>query len=117
MIIIGVAAFVGALLLYTDRVKAYSLAPIGLSAGIIVLLVLKGKSAGAASVAAGYIIGGILQLGILVAVLLSGRYRKSHNMSWGIRHGIEAPEAKSMARQSVWVLMQSEVGGGLAGQV
>jgi len=107
LIIIGTAAYIGAILLFTERVKAYSLAPIGLSVGIILILVLHGKDSGAESVAIGYLIGGVMQLVILAVVLFSPRFRRSQDMTFGLRGGLTISEAKSISKQSIWVLLQS----------
>ncbi len=107
LVIIGIAAYVGGILLYTESVRIYSLAPIGLSLGVILSLAVKGSDAGARALAMGFLLGGGLQLGALVVAFLSPGYRRRHQVSWGIRDGLTAREAKAIFVQSLWVFLQS----------
>ncbi len=74
MIVIGLAAFTGALLLAHDRPLSYSLCPILFNVGWIGGMVLFHRSLGMTSLAVGVLAGGVLYLlATLVALAVAGR--------------------------------------------
>lgn len=107
LVIIGMAAFVGGILLYSDMVRIYALAPMGLSIGVIAALIRKGTSSDATTLAIGFLLGGCLQFMALVAVFLSSKYRRDHGVQWRVRNGLTRPEARRISSQTAWVFMQS----------
>ncbi|MFO7897815.1 MAG: murein biosynthesis integral membrane protein MurJ [Planctomycetota bacterium] len=75
MVIIGLAAFCGALLLAHDRALAYSASPILFNVGWIGGMVLLHRRLGTYSLAVGVLAGGVLYLAATVAALAAARRR------------------------------------------
>jgi putative peptidoglycan lipid II flippase len=107
MIIIGAAAFTGGIILYGESVRIYSLAPAGLSIGVIAVLLIKGAASDARTLSIGFLAGAAIHLFILVGVIISPSYRRTHRLSWNLRPGPTVSEARSTGAQSVWVFFQS----------
>jgi UDP-N-acetylglucosamine--N-acetylmuramyl-(pentapeptide) pyrophosphoryl-undecaprenol N-acetylglucosamine transferase len=107
MVVIGLASFVGGLLLFLDATATYALAPIMLSVGVIVGIIGLKPYLGMYSMAVGFVLGGILQFLIQIPVL----FRSSRKSELGMRYetGSEEPmpELKEVGRQSGWILGQS----------
>ena len=107
MVAIGLASYVGGLLLFLDATVTYALAPIMLSIGVIVGIVALKPYLGIYSMAVGFVLGGILQFLIQIPVLI----RSSRRSELGVRYGTDPteslPELKEVGRQSGWIFGQS----------
>ena len=107
MVTIGLASFVGGLLLFLDATATYSLAPVMLSVGVVVGIVALKPQLGMYSLAVGFVLGGILQFLIQIPVLIRAASQSSLDMKYVIAPGERVSELKEVGRQSNWIFWQS----------
>jgi UDP-N-acetylglucosamine--N-acetylmuramyl-(pentapeptide) pyrophosphoryl-undecaprenol N-acetylglucosamine transferase len=108
MVAIGLASFVGGLLLFLDATVSYSIAPVFLSIGAIGGIVVFEPYVGIYSMAVAFVLGGMLQFLVQIPPLI----RASRRSDLGIRfslggRGETIPEMGEVGRQSGWILLQS----------
>jgi UDP-N-acetylglucosamine--N-acetylmuramyl-(pentapeptide) pyrophosphoryl-undecaprenol N-acetylglucosamine transferase len=108
MVAIGLASFVGGLLLFLDATVSYSIAPVFLSIGAIGGIVVFEPYLGIYSMAAAFVLGGVLQFLVQIPPLV----RASRRSGLGIRfslggRGEAVPEMSEVGGQSGWILLQS----------
>jgi putative peptidoglycan lipid II flippase len=75
MLFIGLAAFVGSLLNFFERNWIFAFAPIMLSVGVIAGIVWLEPVIGDYSIAAGYLLGALLQFAVHIPFLVSKKFR------------------------------------------
>ncbi|MFP3869511.1 MAG: murein biosynthesis integral membrane protein MurJ, partial [Syntrophobacteria bacterium] len=107
MVAIGLASFVGGLLLFLDATATYALAPVMLSVGVILGIVALKPYLGMYSMAVGFALGGILMFVFQVPVLIRASRRGNLGMRYIVRRAEPAPELQEVGRQSGWILLQS----------
>jgi UDP-N-acetylglucosamine--N-acetylmuramyl-(pentapeptide) pyrophosphoryl-undecaprenol N-acetylglucosamine transferase len=107
MVAIGLASFIGGLLLFLDATATYALAPVMLSVGVIVGIVGLKPYLGMYSMAVGFVLGGILQFLIQIPVLIRSSRKSELSMRFGRGAGEPMPELKEVGRQSGWIFGQS----------
>ncbi len=96
MVLIGLAAFCGSLLLAHGQVWAYGLAPALFNVGWIATMAASHRQLGIYSLGLGVLIGGVLQLAASVIALLWGRRRGRVRGGYRASHGL-ADESASRA--------------------
>jgi UDP-N-acetylglucosamine--N-acetylmuramyl-(pentapeptide) pyrophosphoryl-undecaprenol N-acetylglucosamine transferase len=107
MVAIGLASFIGGLLLFLDATATYALAPIMLSIGVIVGIVALKPYIGMYSMAVGFVLGGLLQFLIQIPVLIRSSRKSELSMRYAVGSGESMPELKEVGRQSGWIFGQS----------
>ncbi len=107
MVVIGLASFVGGLLLFLDATVTYALAPVMLSIGVVVGISALKPYLGMYSMAVGFVLGGILQFLIQIPVLIQSSRRSNLDMRYMAARGEPAPELKEVGKQSGWIFGQS----------
>jgi putative peptidoglycan lipid II flippase len=107
MVVIGLASFVGGLLLFLDATATYALAPIMLSVGVIVGIIGLNPYLGMYSMAAGFVLGGILQFLIQIPILIRSSRQSELSMRYATGSGEPMPEQREVVRQSGWIFGQS----------
>jgi UDP-N-acetylglucosamine--N-acetylmuramyl-(pentapeptide) pyrophosphoryl-undecaprenol N-acetylglucosamine transferase len=107
MVAIGLASFVGGLLLFLDATATYALAPIMLSIGVIVGIIALTPHIGMYSLAVGFVLGGVLQFIIQIPILIRSSRRSNLDMRYMAALGEPVPELKEVGRQSGWIFGQS----------
>jgi len=107
MVAIGLASFVGGLLLFLDATATYALAPIMLSVGVIVGIIGLKPYIGMYSMAVGFVLGGILQFLIQIPVLIRSSRQSELGMRYATGSEEPMPELREVGRQSGWILGQS----------
>lgn len=107
MVAIGLASFVGGLLLFLDATATYALAPIMLSIGVIIGIIALKPYIGMYSVAVGFVLGGVLQFIIQIPILIRSSRRSDLGMQYMAALGEPVPELKEVGRQSGWIFGQS----------
>ena len=107
MVLIGMAAFVGGLLLFMDATDVYGFAPVMLSVGVIAGVVFLSKKIGIYALAVGFLLGSLLQLMYQIPYLIkkSREYRGKLRLS--LRGGEKIPEMNTVGKQSGWIFLQS----------
>ena len=107
MVAIGMASFVGGLLLFLDATATYALAPVMLSVGVILAIIVLKPYLGMYSMAVGFVLGGILQFLIQIPVLIRSSRSSDLGMRYTAASGESIPELKEVGRQSGWIFGQS----------
>jgi UDP-N-acetylglucosamine--N-acetylmuramyl-(pentapeptide) pyrophosphoryl-undecaprenol N-acetylglucosamine transferase len=107
MVVIGLASFVGGLLLFLDATAAYALAPIMLSIGVIIGIIALTPYIGMYSLAVGFVLGGVLQFIIQIPILIRSSRRSNLGMRYLATLGEPVSELKEVGRQSGWIFGQS----------
>jgi UDP-N-acetylglucosamine--N-acetylmuramyl-(pentapeptide) pyrophosphoryl-undecaprenol N-acetylglucosamine transferase len=107
MVAIGLASFVGGLLLFLDATATYALAPVMLSIGVILGIVALVPFLGMYSMAVGFVLGGVLQFLIQIPVLIRAARRSDLSMRYMVGKGETVPEIREVGRQSGWIFGQS----------
>ncbi|UCG13289.1 MAG: murein biosynthesis integral membrane protein MurJ [Deltaproteobacteria bacterium] len=107
MIAIGMASFVGGLLLFLDATRTYALAPVMLSVGVILGIILLQPYIGMYSMAVGFILGGLLQFVCQIPALIRASRRSDLDICYTTAAGEPMPEFKEVGRQSGWIFSQS----------
>jgi UDP-N-acetylglucosamine--N-acetylmuramyl-(pentapeptide) pyrophosphoryl-undecaprenol N-acetylglucosamine transferase len=107
MVAIGLASFVGGLLLFLDATATYALAPIMLSVGVIAGIIALKPYIGMYSMAVGFVLGGILQFLIQIPALIRASRRTDLRMRYSVTSGEPRRELKEVGRQSGWIFGQS----------
>ena len=107
MVAIGLASYVGGLLLFLDATVTYALAPIMLSIGVIVSIIGLKPYLGMYSMAVGFVLGGILQFLIQIPVLIRSSRRSDLGMGYRTDSTESIPELREVGRQSGWIFGQS----------
>ncbi len=107
MVAIGLASFVGGLLLFLDATAIYALAPVMLSVGVILGIIVLKPYMGMYSIAVGFILGGILQFLVQIPVLIRASRRSNLEMHYRVAAREPTPELKEVGRQSGWIFWQS----------
>ncbi len=107
MVAIGLASFVGGLLLFLDATVTYALAPVMLSVGVILGIIVLKPYIGMYSLAAGFVLGGILQFIVQIPALIRASRRSNLDMQYRATAGERVPELKEVGRQSGWIFWQS----------
>ncbi len=107
MVAIGLASFLGGLLLFLDATATYALAPVMLSVGVILGIIVLKPYIGMYSLAVGFVLGGILQFLIQIPVLIRASRRSNLQMKYVARAGKPEPELGEVGRQSGWIFWQS----------
>jgi UDP-N-acetylglucosamine--N-acetylmuramyl-(pentapeptide) pyrophosphoryl-undecaprenol N-acetylglucosamine transferase len=107
MVAIGLASFVGGLLLFLDATAGYALAPVMLSVGVVLGVVALTPYLGMYSMAVGFVLGGMLMFLFQIPMLI----RASRRTDLGLRYIAATPEAtpelREVGRQSGWIFLQS----------
>ncbi|MFH1732884.1 MAG: murein biosynthesis integral membrane protein MurJ [Planctomycetota bacterium] len=93
VVLIGVAAFLGSLLLAHGQTWAYGLAPTLFNAGWIATMVLLHRRLGVYSLVLGVVVGGALQLLASAVLLALGRRRGLVRGGWQVSVGFADPAA------------------------
>jgi UDP-N-acetylglucosamine--N-acetylmuramyl-(pentapeptide) pyrophosphoryl-undecaprenol N-acetylglucosamine transferase len=107
MVAIGLASYVGGLLLFLDATVTYALAPIMLSVGVIVGIIALKPYLGMYSMAVGFVLGGILQFLIQIPVLIRSSRKSELGMGYRTNSTESMPELREVGRQSGWIFGQS----------
>lgn len=107
MVAIGLASYVGGLLLFLDATVTYALAPIMLSVGVIVGIIALKPYLGIYSMAVGFVLGGILQFFIQIPVLIRSSRKSELGMGYTTDSKESMPELREVGRQSGWIFGQS----------
>jgi putative peptidoglycan lipid II flippase len=107
MIAIGLASFVGGLLLFLDATAIYALAPVMLSVGVVLGIIALKPYMGMYSLAVGFVLGGVLQFLIQIPVLIRASNRSNLQMKYMATARGPVPELKEVGRQSGWIFSQS----------
>ena len=107
MVAIGLASYVGGLLLFLDATVTYAIAPIMLSIGVIIGIIGLKPYLGLYSMAVGFVLGGILQFLIQIPVLIRSSRRSELGMGYRTDSKESMPELREVGRQSGWILGQS----------
>ncbi len=107
MVAIGLASFVGGLLLFLDATVTYALAPVMLSVGVILGIIVLKPYIGMYSLAVGFVLGGVLQFLVQIPVLVRASRRGNLDIRYITAAGEPTPELKVVGRQSGWILGQS----------
>lgn len=100
MLFIGLAAFIGSLLNFFDKNWIFAFAPVMLSVGVIVSIVLFEPAIGGYSIALGYVLGAFLQF--LIQLIYAGRksFRKETGAKYRFRFKDSSPEVGVIKRES-----------------
>ncbi|MBW1980600.1 MAG: murein biosynthesis integral membrane protein MurJ [Deltaproteobacteria bacterium] len=108
MLVIGLAAFTGGLLLFLDATGVYAFAPVFLSVGVILGIVVFKPFMGMYSIALGFVLGALLQLFFQVPFLVRAARRNCLHIESVLRpEGESLPELREVGRQSGWIFLQS----------
>lgn len=108
MVAIGLASFVGGLLLFLDATASYSLAPVFLSIGAIGGIVILEPYLGVYSMAVAFVLGGMLQFLVQIPPLIRASRRSGLGIQFSLgATGESVPEMREVGRQSGWILLQS----------
>jgi len=107
MVAIGLASFVGGLLLFLDATATYALAPIMLSVGVVVGIIALKPYLGIYSMAVGFVLGGILQFLIQIPVLIRSSRKSELGIGYSTDSTESVPELREVGRQSGWIFGQS----------
>jgi len=108
MVAIGLASFVGGLLLFLDATASYSLAPMFLSIGAVGGIVIFEPYVGIYSMAVAFVLGGVLQFLVQIPPLIRASRRSGLGLQFSLgRAGEGVPEMREVGRQSGPILLQS----------
>ena len=94
MVAIGLASFVGGLLLFLDATATYALAPVMLSVGVILGIILLKPYLGMYSMAVGFVLGGALQFLFQIPILIWASRRSNLGIRYIAATGEKVPELK-----------------------
>ncbi len=107
MVLIGMAAFVGGLLLFMDATDVYGFAPVMLSVGVIAGVVLLSRKIGIYALAVGFLLGGLLQLLYQLPYLYKRSREYRGKLRFNLVGGDKIPEISIVGKQSGWIFLQS----------
>ncbi len=107
MVLIGMAAFVGGLLLFMDATDVYGFAPVMLSVGVIAGVIFLSRKIGIYALAVGFLVGGLLQLLYQVPYLVKKSREYRGRLRLNLVAGDKIPEMKTVGKQSGWIFLQS----------
>jgi UDP-N-acetylglucosamine--N-acetylmuramyl-(pentapeptide) pyrophosphoryl-undecaprenol N-acetylglucosamine transferase len=107
MIAIGLASFVGGLLLFLDATAIYSFAPVTLSLGVIVGILALKPYLGMYSIAVGFVLGGFFQFFFQIPFLIRASRQSKLSISYQVGAKEPMPELREVGRQSGWIFWQS----------
>lgn len=107
MLIIGLAAFVGSMLNFFEMNKIYSLAPAMLSVGVILGIIYLRASLGIYALAAGFLIGGILELLIQIPYLLHKKIRVATQAKYSPVIEFREQEFRTVGRESGFIFLKA----------
>ncbi len=107
MVAIGLASFVGGLLLFLDATATYALAPVMLSVGVIAGIIALTPYLGIYSMAVGFVLGGVLQFLIQIPILIRASHRSELGLRYSFTSSEPTPELKEVGQQSGWIFGQS----------
>ena len=109
MVIIGLAAFVGSILNFFEMNKIYSLAPAMLSVGVILGILFLRPVLGIYALAAGFLIGGILELLIQIPFLLHKKIRVETRAEYSPVIEFREKEFRTVGRESGFIFLKAFV--------
>jgi len=108
MVAIGLASFVGGLLLFLDATVSYSLAPMFLSIGAVGGIVILQPFVGIYSMAVAFVLGGVLQFLVQIPPLIRASRRSGLGLRFSMGDAGEGvAEMMEVGRQSRWIFLQS----------
>ena len=107
MVLIGMAAFVGGLLLFMDATDVYGFAPVMLSVGVIAGVVFLSRKIGIYALAVGFVLGGLLQLLYQVPYLVKKSREYRGKLKLDLISNEKIPEMRVVGQQSGWIFLQS----------
>ena len=107
MVLIGMAAFVGGLLLFMDATDIYGFAPVMLSVGVIAGVVLLSSKIGIYALAVGFLLGGLLQLLIQIPYLVKRSREYGGKLRFSLVVKEKISEINVVGKQSGWIFLQS----------
>ncbi|MBN2359238.1 MAG: murein biosynthesis integral membrane protein MurJ [Deltaproteobacteria bacterium] len=105
MVFIGLYALLGGMLLFLGEVTAFAFSPIMLSVGVIGVVPFFADALGAQSLAAGFLVGGILQALFCVPFLFRKRLRQKYRPHYHFSVALSGPEIRVVGRESLWILL------------
>ncbi len=109
MVIIGLAAFVGSILNFFEMNKIYSLAPAIMSVGVILGIIYLRSALGIYALAAGFLIGGILELLIQIPFLFHKKIRGETRAEYSPVIEFREQEFRTVGRESGFIFLKAFV--------
>lgn len=107
MILIGLASFVGGILNFFEMNKIYSIAPAFMSVGVMIGIHFFKPYLGIYSLAAGFLLGGLLEFIVQVPFLLVKKIRKNTQAKYHAQINLKEQEFRKVGRESGFILMKS----------
>jgi len=107
MVFIGLYALLGGMLLFLEEVTAFAFSPIMLSVGVIGVVPFFADALGAPSLAAGFLVGGILQALFCIPFLFRRRLREKYQPRYHLSVSISGPQMRVVGRESFWILLSA----------
>jgi len=107
MLLIGLASFVGGILNFFEMNKIYSIAPAFLSIGVIIGVHYFQSLLGIYALAAGFLLGGVLEFLVQVPYLYVKRIRRETTARYHFKIQIQEQEFRTVSRESGFILLKS----------
>ncbi len=107
MLLIGLAAFVGGVLNFFEMNKIYSIAPAFMSVGVVIGVHYFQKSLGIYALAAGFLLGGLLELLVQLPFLFVKQIRKDTSARYYFKMDLREREFRVVGRESGFILLKS----------
>lgn len=107
MIFIGLAAFVGSMLNFFHRNWIFAFAPVSLSVGVILGILLLKPYIGGYSIAVGYVLGAALQFIVQLPFLFTKKFRDETKISYSLKLKDRDNDYSVMKRESVIITINS----------
>jgi len=107
-IFIGVAAFVGSLLNFFEKNWIFGFAPLMLSVGVILCVILFEPLIGGYSIALGYVVGALLQMLIQLPFIFNKKFKKETDFKYqGTRFKDASNDYKTIKRESRFITLNA----------
>ncbi|MBD3287732.1 murein biosynthesis integral membrane protein MurJ [candidate division KSB1 bacterium] len=107
MLLIGLASFVGGILNFFEMNKIYSIAPAFMSVGVMIGIHFFQPYLGIYSLAAGFLLGGLLEFIIQIPFLLVKKIRRDTEAKYHGTIDLREQEFRTVGRESGFILMKS----------
>lgn len=107
MVFIGLYALLGGMLLFLEEVNAFAFSPIMLSVGVIAVVPFFADRFGAQSLAAGFLVGGILQALFCVPFLFRQRLRRKYEPQYTPSIAVSGPRMRIVGRETFWITLSA----------
>ncbi|MEE4311135.1 MAG: murein biosynthesis integral membrane protein MurJ [candidate division KSB1 bacterium] len=107
MLIIGLASFAGGILNFFEMNRIYSIAPAFMSIGVVIGIYFFKPFLGIYALAAGFLLGGLLELIVQVPFLYVRKIRKETKATYYAKVDVREKEFRTVGRESGFILLKS----------